>query len=177
MTISCYASLVALLQRSQQEHDQANHGDIFTLHAFEKLKHFHVHFSKYVGRMAGVNLNTLAGMNQIWPTVVDTALICLSAANCLKIKLDELVPPEVGDELTSTQTAQHLFTQLAVATGHIAKAIDGHDHMESVNVRTQCQPALVQIMCAVLVHARNTDTDLVAAVEARRQEIRRKKLY
>ena len=40
------------LQREQYRHDQRNHSDIACLAKSERLKHYGLHFAKYVGRLA-----------------------------------------------------------------------------------------------------------------------------
>ena len=40
------------LQQEQHAHDMRNHFDIMSLHKTERLKHYGLHFAKYVGRLA-----------------------------------------------------------------------------------------------------------------------------
>jgi len=40
------------LQREQFHHDKRNHSDIFCLSKHDRLKHYGLHFAKYVGRLA-----------------------------------------------------------------------------------------------------------------------------
>jgi hypothetical protein len=40
------------LQREQFRHDRRNHFDILSLHKNDRLKHYGLHYCKYVGRLA-----------------------------------------------------------------------------------------------------------------------------
>src|SRR4051812_34509831 len=70
---------IASLQRAQYAHDMRNHFDILSLHKNDRLKHYGLHFAKYVGRLAReADEQKPAGR-----TIVDAALVSLSAANTL----------------------------------------------------------------------------------------------
>ena len=43
---------LARLQCEQHSHDLRNHFDIISLHKTDRLKHYGLHFAKYVGRLA-----------------------------------------------------------------------------------------------------------------------------
>lgn len=73
------------LQREQYAHDKRNHSDILTLSKNDRLKHYGLHFAKYVGRLARGNDEP----KSIERTIVDTCLVCLSAANTLHQKLSD----------------------------------------------------------------------------------------
>src|SRR5580704_11293343 len=76
---------LAELQKEQFRHDQRNHADIACLPKPDRLKHFGLHFAKYVGRLA-------RGSSEGIPvdrTITDTALVCLSAANTLHQRLEQ----------------------------------------------------------------------------------------
>src|SRR2546423_6600598 len=70
---------LARLQCEQHSHDMRNHFDIISLHKTERLKHYGLHFAKYVGRLARES----AEMKPVERTLVDTLLVGLSAANTL----------------------------------------------------------------------------------------------
>ena len=40
------------MQKEQYRHDMRNHSEILCLHKTERLKHYGLHFAKYVGRLA-----------------------------------------------------------------------------------------------------------------------------
>jgi hypothetical protein len=70
---------MANLQRAQYAHDMRNHFDIVSLHKNDRLKHYGLHFAKYVGRLA-------RGTDEAKPverTLVDAILVSLSTANTL----------------------------------------------------------------------------------------------
>ena len=73
-------------QIDQYDHDKRNHGDVFSLHRNDRLKHYGLHFAKYVGRIARGE-NEEKSMKQ---TIIDTLLVCLSSANTMQQKLEEV---------------------------------------------------------------------------------------
>src|SRR5260370_7969497 len=70
---------LARLQREQHAHDMRNHFDIISLHKTERLKHYGLHFAKYVGTLA----REPSEAKPIDRTIVDTFLLSFSAANTL----------------------------------------------------------------------------------------------
>jgi hypothetical protein len=67
------------LQREQFHHDQRNHLDILCMPKPDRLKHYGLHFAKYVGRLARGSAEPKPQKQ----TLVDALLISLSAANTL----------------------------------------------------------------------------------------------
>src|SRR5258707_1695287 len=74
------------LQREQYAHDRRNHSDILHLSKSDRLKHYGLHFAKYVGRLA----RGTEEQKSLERTVVDTFLVCLSAANTLHQELSSI---------------------------------------------------------------------------------------
>lgn len=72
------------LQREQHRHDQRNHADIASLPKTDRLKHYGLHYAKYVGRLARGSDEA----KSVERTLIDATLICLSAANALHQQLD-----------------------------------------------------------------------------------------
>src|SRR5262245_33963922 len=102
---------LARLQREQYRHDQRNHSDIACLAKSDRLKHYGLHFAKYVGRLARGDIQ----IHSVDKTITDTALICLSAANTLHQRLDQC-PLNKG----STRTQMHQLLSLVDAAGRFA---------------------------------------------------------
>jgi hypothetical protein len=76
---------ILVLQQEQFSHDKRNHCEILSLDKNDRLKHYGLHFCKYVGRLA-------RGIEEAKPasrTITDAALVCLSAANTLHQRLAE----------------------------------------------------------------------------------------
>ena len=111
-----------VLQQSQFAHDQRNHSDIICLHKNDRLKHYGLHFAKYVGRLARGDSETIAAER----TLIDCTLVSLSAANTLHQNLSEVVTFDAD-------TAQGIdtFFVFADAAGRFCDACEKIDHMES----------------------------------------------
>lgn len=112
---------MAHLQRAQYAHDMRNHFDILSLHKTVRLKHYGLHFAKYVGRLA-------RGIDEIKPverTLVDAILVCLSAANTLHQDLSR-------ESFTTDANWKQVdpLRTLADAAGRFADACEKIDHME-----------------------------------------------
>ncbi|MGE3916619.1 MAG: hypothetical protein AB7F78_13060, partial [Hyphomicrobiaceae bacterium] len=104
------------MQREQYLHDRRNHADVMSLPRGDRLKHYGLHFAKYVGRLAR-SLDEVPEHR----TPVDVLLIALSAANTLQINLatTNLRPTVgIGDDLR----------RFADAVGRFADACEKIDH-------------------------------------------------
>ncbi|WP_155935155.1 hypothetical protein [Methylobacterium sp. 10] len=109
------------MQKEQFRHDRRNHSDILSLHKNERLKHYGLHFSKYVGRLA-------RGPDEeksVKRTVVDTVLVSLSAANTLHQRLGA-----VARYNSNANTQIDILRPIADAAGRFADACEKIDHLE-----------------------------------------------
>jgi hypothetical protein len=115
------ANVLLRLQREQYAHDQRNHSDILHLSKTDRLKHYGLHFAKYVGRLArGVD-----EAKSVERTVVDTFLVSLSAANTLHQELNCI---KWSDRASGKQVDPVYL--LADVAGRFADACEKIDHME-----------------------------------------------
>lgn len=159
-------SQVAELQRSQYAHDMRNHFDILSLHKTDRLKHYGLHFAKYVGRLARES-------NEVIPvdrTVVDTVLVALSAANTLHQDLskDELRQSDASDQIDPLR-------QFADAAGRFADACEKIDHMEDfVSI---AKASNKDIMSWLLREAEHRSINLLKEIADRRQHLAARHFY
>ncbi len=109
------------LQITQQKHDLENHFEIICLPKSERLKHYGLHFAKYVGRLAR-NPKSDAELKR---TLVDAFLISLCAANALNQRLYQHNWRLDGD------CSQIDLLVFADAVGRFADACEKIDHLES----------------------------------------------
>ncbi len=109
------------LQRAQYAHDMRNHFDILSLHKNDRLKHYGLHFAKYVGRLARGN-EELKSEDR---TLTDAFLVSLSAANTLH---QDLSKENLSAETVAPQVDP--LRALADAAGRFADACEKIDHME-----------------------------------------------
>ncbi len=153
------------LQREQHRHDERNHADIAFLPKSDRLKHYGLHYAKYVGRLA----REVSEPKPVERTVVDAALICLSAANTLHQRLDRFQPEKGVD-----QTDVHM-NRLADAAGRFADACEKIDHLEDFLAIARL--ANDDILRWVLSMARHRHIDLRAAIRTRRLELAERQFY
>ena len=95
-------SEMASLQRTQYAHDMRNHFDILSLHKNDRLKHYGLHFAKYVGRLARGTEET----KPVERTLVDAILVSLSAANTLHQDLSKEFPHWISN-FEASRPASH----------------------------------------------------------------------
>jgi hypothetical protein len=157
---------LALLQRQQFRHDQRNHSDISCLPKPDRLKHYGLHFAKYVGRLARGS----AEPKSVDRTVTDTALVCLSAANTLHQRLDRCIPT---GRLLGLPTDP--VRALADAAGRFADACEKIDHLE--DFLSMARMANEDVLDWVLVIAEEREIDLRVAIKARREELADRQFY
>ncbi|WP_172297756.1 hypothetical protein [Pseudoruegeria sp. HB172150] len=119
MLDKCDSDLVQIdfleAQKAQHEHDLRNHFDILSLHKVDRLKHYGLHFAKYVGRLARGNLEE----KPYSVTLTDAYLVCLSAANTLHQRLEH-----------NSSLDQKEFLDFASSAGRFCDACEKVDHLE-----------------------------------------------
>jgi hypothetical protein len=159
-------SEMANLQRAQYAHDMRNHFDILSLHKNDRLKHYGLHFAKYVGRLA-------RGADESKPverTLVDAILVSLSTANTLHQDLSKeyLVVAVKSKQVDPLRT-------LADASGRFADACEKIDHMEEfVPIARRANS---DIMAWLVREADEKNLPLVAEIERRRRELADRHFY
>lgn len=155
-----------LLQQEQYAHDLRNHSDIWSLHRIERLRHYGLHYAKYVGRIA----RGKADPKPVSRTLTDTFLINLSAANTLHQDFSAEVL--ASDQFAIEGDPLRVF---ADAAGRFADACEKHDHLEEFNqlVRT----ANRDIARWVVAMVDEYQLDLVGNIAARRKELAGKMFY
>ena len=172
------------LQKRQQEHDQGHHQDIYTLPYPERMNHYVLHFSKYVGRLSRDPADEEMRKEQLEKTLADSFIVALAAANTLNLDLqDELEEmfgleadgvAEWADELDLADDSMDLegvrdwlFQRMATPTGRMANAMESLDHMEPMNVRELLEEETVEIVSNLLIAAENLGTDLEELLDDR----------
>lgn len=153
-------------QGEQHRHDQRNHADIACLHKTDRLKHYGLHYAKYVGRLARGEADPIS----IERTIVDTALVCLSAANTLHQKLQS-----PGDNQLHKDLRNDDLKPLADAAGRFADACEKIDHMEEfVEIaRRSNQDVLNWVFSA----STSNEFDVEQGMKKRRKELVERQFY
>lgn len=152
------------LQRDQYRHDARNHTDILHLTKNDRLKHYGLHFAKYVGRLARGSAEPISCDR----TIIDTVLVSLSAANTMH---QHLVAPA---PLTKEAQIDPLRTY-ADAAGRFADACEKIDHMEAFI--PIAHKANADIMCWALHQADERHIDIDVQLRKRRGELRARQFY
>jgi hypothetical protein len=154
------------MESDQYAHDMRNHFDILALHKNDRLKHYGLHFAKYVGRMA-------RGREESKPvdrTVVDTLLVALSAANTLH---QDLRKENFTAAMLNTGADRLRF--FADAAGRFADACEKIDHMEEF--LPIARTANCDILSWTMASAAENELDLKEAVSQRRKELSERQFY
>jgi len=155
------------MQREQFRHDERNHKDILCLPKPDRLKHYGLHYAKYVGRLARGS----AEEKSIEQTLIDAILVTLSAANTLLQDLSKV-------NLSSKHLASDQIDPLRVfadAMGRFADACEKIDHFEENH--TLALDANVDVMCWLLNAATEHEIDIHGAIKKRRAEISKRHFY
>lgn len=153
------------LQREQYNHDKRSHADILCLPKPERLKHYGLHFAKYVGRLArGVD-----EPKSVERTIVDTFLVGLSAANTLHQDLSA-----ANVSVCRNRQIDLIYT-FADAAGRFADACEKIDHME--DYLPIARQANIDILKWTIEYAAERNVDLEAALQGRRRELAARQFY
>jgi hypothetical protein len=159
-------SEMANLQRAQYAHDMRNHFDILSLHKNNRLKHYGLHFAKYVGRLAREGDESKPAER----TLVDAILVSLSAANTLHQDLSK-----ESFRIESTPKQVDPLRIFADASGRFADACEKIDHMEEF--LAIARKANTDIMAWLIREARERGLPLLTEVEKRRGELANRHFY
>jgi hypothetical protein len=155
------------LQREQHAHDLRNHFDIISLHKEDRLKHYGLHFAKYVGRLAREHSEE----KSVDRTLVDAFLVSLSAANTLHQNLSL-----EADRLTLAPTDQiDPLRLLADASGRFADACEKIDHLE--DFLQIAKRANLDIFKWIVSASSEREVDLRTLVNNRRKELAERHFY
>lgn len=152
-------------QISQQKHDLSNHFDIICLHKSDRMKHYGLHFAKYVGRLARNRHNE----SELKRTLVDAFLIALSAANCMNQKL------EIKSSFDRPTDNDFDFYFLADAVGRFADACEKIDHFEEC--RNIAIEANLDILSWIIDRSNLVFENFELAVKKRREFLSHRQAY
>jgi hypothetical protein len=164
MTTMLSAHELGHMQCQQHAHDLRNHFDILALHKNERLKHYGLHYGKYVGRLA----RGPAESKPVERTVVDTLLVALSAANTLHQNLQSA-------NLDVSALDVDWLRIFADAAGRFADACEKIDHMEEF--LPIARTANLHVLAWVLRMASLRELDLTEAIAERRKELSIRSFY
>lgn len=155
------------MQQEQFRHDQRNHSDIMCLSRPERLKHYGLHFAKYVGRLARGSCEPKKSDR----TLVDMTLVCLSAANALhqRIEVDVARLSANGNDQTNP------LLSLADAAGRFADACEKIDHLE--DFLPIARAANLDVLSWTIRSAMESELNLNGAVVERRKELAERQFY
>lgn len=159
-------SEVANLQRTQYAHDMRNHFDILSLHKNNRLKHYGLHFAKYVGRLARGS-DESKGVER---TLIDAILVSLSAANTLHQDLSK-------ENVVLAQSSKQVdpLRILADASGRFADACEKIDHMEEfIPIARQANR---DIMIWLIIEASQRNLSILEEIKKRRDELAAKHFF
>ncbi|WP_152278250.1 hypothetical protein [Methylorubrum populi] len=154
------------MQQEQFQHDKRNHTDILYLHKNDRLKHYGLHFCKYVGRLARGSTES----KPVERTVVDCVLVSLSAANTLHQRL-----PAPAERDGRSITRNDTLAVVADAAGRFADACEKIDHQEEF--LAQARAANSDIFAWALSCSFNDDFDITKEILKRRQELAERQFF
>jgi hypothetical protein len=150
-------------QRGQAHHDSACHADVLALPIQDRLKHFVLHFAKYVGGLVELQASTESSLRQR-RLLTDAFIICLAMANCLNLRLSARIA--VGPD-GHTHDSVSVTRSLAIITGRMAKACEAMDHVERFDIRGELEKNVLEIAALVLNAANVFSIDLGLEVAER----------
>jgi hypothetical protein len=153
------------LQRDQYRHDARNHTDILHLSKNDRLKHYGLHFAKYVGRLARGSAEPISYDR----TIIDTVLVSLSAANTMHQHL------EAPAHLTKEDRQIDPLRTYADAAGRFADACEKIDHMEAFI--PIAHRANADVMSWAFQQAAERKINLEEQLRQRRGELRGRQFY
>lgn len=166
------------LQRAQYRHDQVAHQDIAGLPVPQRVTHFTLHFSKYVGGIAkALRENDQSSLRRL---ITDSFVIALAAANAMNVDLQRrmeegMLAHEIRGLETENDRAS-LLLRYAEVVGTMSKASEALDHMEDFPSRKIQEAGVVLILAIIRLFADVIGLDLSSAAKDRWKAIEQKPL-
>lgn len=181
-------SLITDLQWAQHRHDEAYHRDIAILPVATRMKHFALHFAKYVGAL--VEARRRGDEAAYTRLLTDTFIISLAAANAVALNLEDVAKRhkekgsliDLGVAIAASKEraagfGDELVSELAVRVGQLAKACESLDHVEDYPFRPAMQAAVTAIFEIVAVEAAVRQIDLAKASNERLAGVEGKHMF
>lgn len=181
-------------QLAQRNHDIAFHRDVFYRSSSDRLRHYCLHFAKYVGRLARAPPEGEELAKVLKATVVDATIICLALSDVLNVDLDEQLEGAFGKpakpgaggwasiiDVSRSEMGIEKLREFALhrggeATGDLCKVAESLDHIEALDPRTALTEGLIAWLSLVIVCSQHLKIDLFGEVEARWREIEKKRV-
>lgn len=184
------------LQKRQYKHDKEHHQDIFNTPYPDRMNHYTLHFSKYVGRISDEYEDFDNLSDHLEKTLADGFIVALAAANTMNIDIYQEIhqthdivskdPGTVAKELNDAhetdnirniqQIREWLFEELAVPAGKMANAMESLDHMEPMAVRETLEEETFNICKTILIASDLMDISIESIVEKRWNEIEKESI-
>lgn len=119
--------LCLILQYYQKDHDLKFHADVWNQFIPERLQHYALHLSKYMGEISD-HIIGRSSARDVSEVLLDIMILCTSSANAVNVKIysDELPKMEKCSLYTG-------FLYLSSYSGIYCKAVDKALHMEPYN--------------------------------------------
>ncbi|MGB9367749.1 MAG: hypothetical protein WCE79_17225 [Xanthobacteraceae bacterium] len=155
------------MQREQFRHDERNHKDILCLSKPDRLKHYGLHYAKYVGRLA----RGAAEEKSEEQTLVDAILVALSTANTL---LQDLSKEDFSKKPALSEQIDPLRV-FADAMGRFADACEKIDHFEDNHALAH--RANIEVLRWLLNTVGERNIDIAGAIKQRRAELSKRHFY
>lgn len=182
------------LQIAQREHDQAFHRDVFYRSSPARLRHYCLHYGKYVGRVARETAEGEELNKSLQSTLTDAMVISLALSDVLNVSLDNELEAAFGKparaglagwastidtskkKMALSQVRMYFLERGAVATGDLCKVAESLDHIEGLEPKSRLIEGLVAWLALILVCASNLGLDLEQSIEARWKEVEHKRI-
>ena len=178
---------ILALQRAQLQHDERYHRDILLLPVGERMKHFALHFAKYVGYL--FESLDQGDQDRYKKVIVDSLIIGLASANTLNVNLGEsldqprepmpdsvaLLGDVLGRELGRPADDRiWIIKQMARHTARLAKACESLDHVEGYPFRAVMEDSVLNLFKLLLSEAAFQKINISAMSGNRLEEVESK---
>jgi hypothetical protein len=166
------------LQWMQLRHDEQFHRDVVQLPVANRLKHYALHFAKYVGNFAAANERS--DKPAFDRALVDSFIIALAAANTLGMDLRQVAAaPSPEDPLDSLENSAGAAFVLALTqpVGRLAKACESLDHVEAFPFREEMQSAVAEVFRLVMAQGAFRQMNLTTSALERLDQVESRHLF
>ena len=174
------------IQWMQLKHDERYHKEITVLPVADRMKHFALHFAKYLGYFS----EAIDSENSLLyeRALTDAFIISVASANTLNLDLHAaLKTGETGFSERGENTDLPLapcvgepmsfLKQVARHCGRLAKSCESLDHVEAYPFREQMASSILELFRLVVAESSVREIDLAETAKTRLDAIESKSIF
>ena len=161
-----WLSIIFSLQKEQDIHDENYHRDIYFLNKHDRMRHYALHISKYVGFISLFSIDEYNSRQK--KSIVDMTIICIAALNALQLDFgnhEEVILYSYSDE-----KIESIFFR---AMSKLCKACETREHLDTYDYQGEYTYSILLLLTGLYKMTTRLNINIEGKVRDRWTEIER----